>query len=323
MKQNPLKLRKMFEPCPICNGQGNDNLLTICLDCYGSGKKFIVCRSCWNKKSPLEFFSQAKNTFVKTCKQCREKYRYHEKIDPRNGLPDRGPIRVKFNPRSNNTKTGSIPVSMTSSPTCPGSCSFRGGICYSERHFVGVHWKRLSKPDGTGGITWNEFCEMVSKLQKGQVWRHNEAGDLPGIGDEIHPAMLKKLVFANMGKSGFTYTHKPVLEDCGISIFNRMCIYESNEKGFCINLSGDNLEHSDRLAKLGIGPVVVTVSEDAPKELSTPNGKYVIVCPSQWSEITCKECKLCANPKRQVIIGFRAHGLGKKKMGSNFQLPLF
>lgn len=323
MKQNPLKIRKKSEPCPICKGQGNDNILTICLDCYGSGKKYIVCRECWNKKSPLEFFDSKRNKFLKTCKQCREKYRYREKTDPRNGLPDRGPIRVKFNLNSNNTKTGSIPVSMTSSLTCPSSCSFRGGVCYSEGHFVGMHWRRLSKPDGSGGIIWDKFCEMVSQLPKGQVWRHNEAGDLPGLGDEINASMLKKLIIANMGKAGFTYTHKPVLEDCGISVFNRVCIYESNTKGFCINLSANDLEQADTLYKLGIGPVVVTLTEDAPKELSTPKVKDVIVCPSQYSEVTCKECKLCAKPKRQVIIGFRAHGLGKNKIGSNHQLSLF
>jgi len=212
---------------------------------------------------------------------------------------------------------------MTSSPTCPSSCSFRGGVCYSEGHFVGMHWRRLSKPDGSGGIIWDKFCEMVSQLPKGQVWRHNEAGDLPGLGDEINASMLKKLIIANMGKAGFTYTHKPVLEDCGISVFNRVCIYESNTKGFCINLSANDLEQADTLYKLGIGPVVVTLTEDAPKELSTPKGKDVIVCPSQYSEVTCKECKLCAKPKRQVIIGFRAHGLGKNKIGSNHQLSLF
>ena len=104
---------------------------------------------------------------------------------------------------------------------------------------------------------------------------------------------------------------------------NRRAILDANQKGFTINLSADDVEHADVLSKLSIGPVVVTLPEYAPQKMNTPEGRPIIVCPAQWSDASCQDCQLCAKPNRKVIIGFWAHGLGKKKIGSTFQLPLF
>lgn len=322
MKPNPLQNRKMSSPCLKCQGQGDTgDLLTMCVDCYGSGKEWIICRSCWNRREPWRFRG-AKGGFVLTCNDCREKYRDKAKShgDPRKGLPDKGPLRVKLNVISGNTKTGEIPVSMTSSPTCPTSCAHRGGACYAERHFVGMHWRRLSAGQG---MTWDDFCDAIAKLPDGQAWRHNEAGDLPGEGDEIDVPKLRQLVEANRGKLGFTYTHKEVLEDDGMAVQNRLAIMEANEDGFTVNLSADDIEHADVLASLSIGPVAVTLPEYAPEKFKTPEGRSVIICPAQYSKVSCQDCQLCAKPKRKVIIGFWAHGPGKSKIGSTFRLPLF
>lgn len=313
----------MSAPCPDCDGQGDTgNLLTMCVPCYGSGKEWIVCRSCWNKLEPWRFRG-ARGGFVLTCKGCREKYSGRAKIptDHRRGLPDDGPLLVKLNVISGNTKTGKIPVSMSSSSTCPLKCPHRDGACYAERHFVGMHWRRLSSEGA--GVTWDEFCAKVSQIPKGQAWRHNEAGDLPGQGDEINVTLLRQLVLANRGKPGFTYTHKEVLDDCGMAVSNRLAIREANEDGFTVNLSADDVDHADVLAGLHIGPVAVTLPEYALQKSVTPKGRPVIICPAQWSEKSCQDCQLCAKPKRKAIIGFWAHGPGKGKIGSTFQLPLF
>lgn len=310
----------MVDPCPECDGQGSFGLLQSCQACLGSGARAIVCRSCWNKQPPSEFQRRDKPGFSKTCKTCRDRYRSGAKRDHRNGLPDTGLLRVKLNVLSGNTKTGEVPVSMTSSPTCPTSCPQRGGACYAERHFVGMHWRRLSAGEG---MTWDAFCQMVADLPEGQVWRHNEAGDLPGEGDEIDDAKLLQLVEANRGRIGFTYTHKEVFAYDGMAVGNRMAIMSANENGFVINLSADNLKHADALADLWIGPVAVTLPTYAPRKLFTPAGRTVIVCPAQWSSVTCDDCRLCAKPQRKAIIGFWAHGPGKANVGSTFQLPLF
>lgn len=320
-KENPLAKRRMRVSCRVCNGEGNDNLLTLCMSCGGSGAESIVCSQCWTRQPPWRFRNK-RNTllFGKTCSACRERSSLGIVKDSRHGLPDRGELRVKLSVVSGNVKTGKIPVSMSSSPTCPTSCPHRGGACYAEHHFIGMHWRRLS---AGAGITWDEFCEAIAALPEGQVWRHNEAGDLPGQGDEIDVEKLRQLVRANDGRAGFTYTHKEVLDDDGMAVSNRLAIMEANEAGFAVNLSADSLEHADALLELHIGPVAVTLSDDVPKQLRTPAGKPVTVCPAQWTEITCQQCQLCAKPRRKVIIGFWAHGQGKNKIGDSFQLPLF
>jgi hypothetical protein len=42
----------------------------------------------------------------------------------------------------------------------------------------------------------------------------------------------------------------------------------------------------------------------------------VVICPATYpkEEITCASCKLCAIPTRKSIIGFPAHGTGKKAL---------
>ena len=91
---------------------------------------------------------------------------------------------------------------------------------------------------------------------------------------------------------------------------------EANRDGFTINLSGNDLQHADQLAALGIAPVTVILPIDAAKNetLQTPQGRKVIPCSATYrDDVTCKTCGLCAIAKRDFIIGFPAHGVTKKK----------
>ena len=143
-----------------------------------------------------------------------------------------------------------------------------------------------------------------SPLPDGQLWRHNQAGDLPGVGDAIDRAQLDKLVAANEGKRGFTYTHKPAE---GV---NAEAIREANARGFTVNLSANNLAHADELVRADVGPVVVVLSSETQgnAKISTPAGNRVVVCPATYREdVTCASCGLCQR-QREVIVGFPAHG---------------
>jgi hypothetical protein len=163
-------------------------------------------------------------------------------------------------------------------------------------------------------LAWDEFCHKVRRLPKGQIWRHNSAGDLPGKGDTIDHSKLAMLVEANQGRCGFTYTHKPVgLE--GQPLVNACAIRAANIQGFTISLSADNLSDADRLASLGVGPVVAVVPMDAPRNLRTPGGLRGVVCPNEMNnEVQCVRCQLCLRPFRKVIVCFRAHGTRKHKL---------
>lgn len=69
---------------------------------------------------------------------------------------------------------------------------------------------------------------QIAALTEGQLWRHNQAGDLVGGGNEIDTAPRGQLVAANAGKRGFTYTHKPVIGEnpstCALDFGNHDCV---------------------------------------------------------------------------------------------------
>jgi len=209
-------------------------------------------------------------------------------------------------PKSTNRKTGPIPVSTSSRLTCPESCPLKKA-CYAKHGPLAIHWSQVTS--GKRGKAFSVFLRDIFALPENQLWRHNEAGDLPGMGDAIDTEMLVQLVEANHGKRGFTYTHKPVLTNPE----NAEAVKQANENGFTVNLSADSMEEADQLKKLGIVPVVVVLPEDRSKPLETPAGNRVAICPNFLNrDITCSTCQLCQKATRKAIIGFPLHGTGRK-----------
>lgn len=232
-----------------------------------------------------------------------------------------------FARKSRNAKTGDIPVTTSDAKTCPDACPLKyatdkqgnvdktkPGACYAKFGPLGMYWAKIN--GGQFAMSFADLVQSIASLPQGQLWRHNQAGDLPGIGDSIDGDMLYELVKANHGKRGFTYTHKPVTGD-GIGALNRSEIANANKEGFTVNLSADSLAEADELKALNIGPVVTILPRDAKPVTYTPNGHKVITCPAQTREdVSCKTCGLCAIGKRDVIIGFLAHGVSAKRAES-------
>ena len=75
------------------------------------------------------------------------------------------------------------------------------------------------------------------------------------------------------------------------------------------------LAYLNTLADMGIGPVVTVLPTDAPRTIKTPKGRTIVACPAEYSDrVTCANCGLCQRRDRKdVIVGFHAHGTGKKK----------
>lgn len=209
--------------------------------------------------------------------------------------------------KSRNVKTGPIPVSTSTSQTCPTSCPFNAGNgCYAASGPLALFWRKVS--ESKAGESFGAFLDKIRALPAGQLWRHNQAGDLAGNGDTLDIAALAALVSANAGKRGFTYTHKPLA-----LASERQAIAQSNASGFTVNLSANDLGHADRLADLGIAPIVVVLPADAKQNTITPKGRKVIVCPATIREdVSCADCGLCAR-LRDAIVGFPAHGTSKRK----------
>jgi hypothetical protein len=217
-------------------------------------------------------------------------------------------MNIHLSPISSNVKTGHIPVTTSSAETCPESCPLKSGGCYAKSGPLALHWSKVT--GGERGNSLDILARQIRAFPRGQVWRHNQAGDLPGIGDNIDSVGLKKIVDANKGRRGFTYTHKP----CEQNEQNREAVREANKGGFTVNLSANNLSHADKLVDLQAGPVVAIVPQETGNTFFTPAGRKGVVCPAQQrDDITCANCQLCSRALRSVIIGFRAHGTSKKK----------
>lgn len=245
--------------------------------------------------------------------------------------------RTLFVDRSRNGKTGPIPVTTTERSTCWSGCPLFDAGCYASAPGpLALIWRNLSEGrerDGRGNrilaLSWDEMCGKVASLPDGTLWRHNQAGDLPGQGPDIDAAKLGQLVAANKNKRGFTYSHKPI-GHAG----NAAAIAAANAAGFTINLSGNNVAHADTLADAGIGPVVTVLPQEYErrskgKEFTetlqeyrdrtahlprqTPAGRKVVVCPATThDDVSCATCGLCALRDREFVIGFPAHGAQKR-----------
>ena len=229
-------------------------------------------------------------------------------------------MQVHLTLKSANVKTGAIPVSTTEKKSCPPGCP-HVKTCYAKSGPLALHWNKVSNKDR--GSSWNTFINQIKQFDPGQLWRHNQAGDLPGLGNKIDKVKIQSLVSANNAAQalGFTYTHKPVLGRDPVAKENKVIIKNANKAGFTINLSADNLKQADQLMKLKIAPVVTLLPEDYEDKSITPAGNTVIVCPAQTREnVSCSTCKLCANVNRSVIIGFKAHGTAKKAASKIFYM---
>jgi hypothetical protein len=236
-------------------------------------------------------------------------------------------------PTSSNVKTGKILVTTSTASTCPEACPFRhdrDGGCYAGNPTKGgspltLHWREVT--EGRRGAPWITFVDDLRKALdakgRGALWRHNQAGDLPGRGNVVDGKALAQLVDVNVATRarGFTYTHKPLLAvdaggDALLADLNLAHVVDANARGFTVNASANNLAHVDAIKKeVGdLVPVVVVLPADAPLTSTTPDGHKVVVCPAQRrDDVTCATCGLCARADRSVVVGFLAHGAQARK----------
>lgn len=226
-----------------------------------------------------------------------------------------------------NSKTA-IPTTTTSSDSCPESCGFRGNGCYAESGPLGMIWRNLSATragdtfkNGRNELRAMGFAELlkaIKALPAGSLWRHNQAGDLPGKGMTIDAEALDAIVKANRGKNGFTYTHKPAMGA------NLAAIRKANQDGFTVNVSADSATHAARLKAMhpDLPVVCVLPIEAETARVVDVDGHKITVCPATRKDesgkdvqpdMTCAKCGLCAVRDRRAIVGFPAHGASKRK----------
>ena len=211
------------------------------------------------------------------------------------------------------SKLGMMWASYSESTSCPDYCAYsyrNQGGCYAQSSVrVAGHWNRVTS--GKRGVDFESFTMALRSLPRGSLFRHNIAGDLPGKDNRIDVREILMLVKATRHLKSWTYTHK-VREVAMVNRLNAM-------DGLCINLSADTLIQADVLVKQG--PTVAVLPSDPeawPKR--TASGVPVVVCPAVRNPdaVTCSTCggsqgPLCARKNRTFIVGFPAHGIGRKK----------
>jgi hypothetical protein len=220
-------------------------------------------------------------------------------------------LRFHFTPKSANVKTGPIPVSTSSSVTCPSTCPFKGNGCYAESGPLALHWREVTA--GNRGTDAAGFFDSISKLPIGQLWRHNQAGDLPHTLGRISRRFIKSIVEANKGRRGFTYTHHDITKGENLAL-----VRYANRNGFRVNVSTESEAAADRAVLAGLPAVIAVPSTETRTHWRTPAGHVVTVCPAQrkedqFSGVSCSSCQLCQTRDHRQIIAFIVHGTSKKR----------
>ena len=211
---------------------------------------------------------------------------------------------------SGNRKVGPIKVTTSDKASCPSECGI-ADECYAGGGPIAIHWNKVR--EGERGDNWDGFVDRVKRFRKNELWRHNQAGDLPPNADgKLDADKCEALADAASHTDGWTYTHYNPNDK-----HNNAVIKSMNEVGgLVVNLSADTVEQADEYHELGIAPITVVLPEDAPNMGNkTPNGLPIVVCPAQTQEdISCNICELCQKRDRKSIVGFKAHGSRRKKL---------
>jgi len=215
--------------------------------------------------------------------------------------------------KSDNRKTGPIPVWSTGRTTCPNSCPLRDN-CYGDGWPLNQHFEHVT--NGSTGINLPLLLKGLVSLDADRC-RGLDVGDLPG--DRINldrsacVAIAKSLVHVN---HAWCFSHYP------LNRHNVAVLRELIGHGLIVNASCHNLPSADAIADLDL-PIACTVPRGGlPRGTRTPAGRRCVQCPASLSEyITCATCggnhgPLCARADRDYVIMFPAHGKTAKHVES-------
>jgi hypothetical protein len=218
-----------------------------------------------------------------------------------------GRLRFHLTPVSSNVKTGPIPVSTSSRETCPDTCPLKRMGCYGDGGPIAIHWAAVT--DGSRGVPYGDFLGLIRELPAGQLWRHNQVGDLWKPGTLAGRTALNALVDANRGRRGFTYSHHKRTPRT-VKAFRA-----ATANGFTVNASCHTEAEADAAMADGLRAVFIVPADDPRTAWQTAGGNRAVVCPAQrFDGMTCQRCQLCQARPSNVAVVFRAHGNGRRKV---------
>lgn len=209
--------------------------------------------------------------------------------------------------KSANVKTGPMAVSISAKTTCAPGCPFKGNGCYAEQGPLNFHWLKVT--NGERGVDFNTFLRQLLELPDDSAFRHNQGGDLPHTNGRISRVFVRRIVAAVSHLRAYTYTHHSLKLGENLPLLRY-----ANRNGFTINLSTESEAAADDAIAAGLPAVLVVPSSENRTTWHTPAGNTVLVCPAQRIDSkTCADCMLCHKRGKRVVIGFLAHGTGKRR----------
>jgi hypothetical protein len=228
-------------------------------------------------------------------------------------------FNYSFTAVSQNSKTGNIAVTSTSSESCPTACPFIKTVivdavkmqlngCYADYSYTGIAWRKLDKK----GLDFKALLSSIRHMDKGAKLRINVMGDLPHENQVIDTTKLNQLsdTVSTRKLNTILYTH----HDLTIKS-NLIALQSAFKQGLHVNASCESVDQAKTALDNGINAVLV-MPLNSPKVQKIDDVK-VVQCPNEYNEkIQCINCMLCAKDRTQnrVIIGFTAHGTGKTKV---------
>jgi hypothetical protein len=205
---------------------------------------------------------------------------------------------------SGNPQTGPIPVSTSGKETCNPRCPLKHA-CYAKQKInpktgkpgkiprIAFHWDKVTS--GERGTDYLTFTNSIRKLPYGQLWRHNQAGDM-----HQDVKYVNQLIDANRGRRGFTYTSWTYSDELFI---------RAKRSGFTINKSCYSASSAAASASRGI-PAVFSGAPVEYRDVTawTEFGVRFVVCPTKRNspaakKVQCATCHLChTRPDNTVIV---------------------
>lgn len=213
-----------------------------------------------------------------------------------------------FKATSENSKLGPMASMRVSKDTCPDVCPLKDAGCYAAVGRLNFHWRKLDN----SGLSLSQVVKVIKALPRESKIRLFEAGDSEHENGIIKTDALQSLVDATTSRDldVIAYTHHDLTIDANVRM-----IEKANRDGMTLNISLNNLSEIDKFRHVN-APKVVILPEGAPIKFEY-SGHSILTCPNQLkSSITCSKCMLCAKKDRDFIIGFRAHGIQKRKVNA-------
>ena len=146
---------------------------------------------------------------------------------------------------SGNRKVGPIKVTTTEKSSCPTECGVMDE-CYASGGPLAIHWNKVG--EGQRGDNWDGFVNRVKRFRKNELWRHNQAGDLPqDENGKMDSDKCEALADAASHTDGWTYTHYNPMDKHNFEVIQNM----NSVGGLVVNLSADTMEQADTYSRLG------------------------------------------------------------------------